>query len=536
MVGAATLIAAPTTLSAAKSADKCNVLLVLVDDMGFADLGCYGSPIIETPTLDNLAANGIRISQFYSAARSSPSRATLMTGLYCHQTGVGYLESMHRDEKHPAYRGMLNDNCVTIAEVVREKGYYTGVAGKWHIGGAYGVTAHKRGFDNALVAEKAALYYSYDPAVEKMTYNDQPLPEGMLPDEWYSSHLYADQTIKYIDEAKSQEKPFFIYLAFNAPHFPIQAPAETIAKYKGKFDKGWDKLRVETYENQVKMGLIDPSYPLSPKNPDIPDWDSLSESNKSRMAEIQEVYAAAVDEMDKSLGRVIEKLRESGELDNTMIVFLSDNGANAESGPYGVNNKDKQKRPRMFQGQSWASYSNTPFRRYKHFTLEGGISSPCIIHYPNAIPKKITGDYITHSYGCFMDIMPTVIDITGAEYPTKYNGNKILPCEGESIMPIIKGGELKRENITFWEHESNKAAREGDWKAVTIGNGEWQLFNIAKDRTEQNNLAAKHPDIVKKLSKLWDEWSVKCNVEKWPGGRNSAGQSDKMVYKVPGEK
>ncbi len=531
-LGAATVIIAPSCTDATHN-ERCNVLLVLVDDMGYSDLGCYGNTIIETPNLDALAENGIRINQFYSAARSSPSRASLLTGLYCHQSGMGHLESMHKDESHPAYRGMINDNCVTIAEVVRENGYYTGIAGKWHIGGAYGVTAHKRGFDNALVPGNPAFYYSTEAAGETMTYNDQPVPDGMLPDNWYSTDLYADQTIRYINEAKAEDKPFFLYLAFNAPHFPIQAPQDIVKKYDGKYDKGWEELRKETYSKQLEIGITDPKYALSDLNEDIPDWAEMSDELKDRMTSIQETYAAAVDNMDQAMGRVVEALRECGELDNTMIIFLSDNGANAEQGPYGrLSNGKESGGIKCFQGQSWAGYSNTPFRRYKHFTLEGGISSPCIIHYPNAIPRSMRGDIINHSYGCFMDIMPTIVEVTGSHYPTEYNGNQILPMEGESIMSIVEGGELTRQEVTFWEHEGNKAVREGDWKAVSTYGGRWYLYNVADDRTELYDLSTQHPDKVERFVKLWDEWAARCNVEKGSENRNSAGQMPTMKYQI----
>ena len=505
---------------------KPNIILILVDDMGYADLGCYGSPIIETPNLDQLADNGIRFSQFYNTARCSPTRASLLTGLYAHQTGVGYLESMNKDESHPGYRGFLNKNCVTIAEALQPAGYFTAISGKWHVGGSHGVYAWDRGFKRSLSAIKSAFYYPQKAKTLHLNGEHIDPTSDVFPKDWYSSDLYADFSLRFIDEAIAEDKPFFLYLPFNAPHFPLQAPKETIEKYKDKFDEGWDKMRKPIYDKQVSMGLIDPNWPMAPKNKDVPDWDELSPEIKERMAHIQEIYAACVDRMDVAVGTLVEGLKQRGVFDNTIIVFMSDNGACAEQGPYGRYSgpeKSGMVGSNVFQGQSWATYSNTPFRRYKHHTTEGGISTPCIVSWPNGINEDLKGKII-HEYGHIIDIMPTFVELADGKYPTEYNGNSIKPMEGTSISAVFKGGNINRQGPIYWEHEGNRGGREGKWKIVAFNHEPWTLYNMEEDRTEQKDVSKENQEIFEKLTKGWDAWAERCNVEPWPGERNSAGQ------------
>lgn len=500
--------------------DKPNILLILVDDMGFSDIGCFGSPIIETPNLDKLAENGIRFSQFYNCARSSPSRAALLTGLYPHQSGVGHLETMNRGEEHPGYRGQLNKECITIAEGLQQVGYLTAISGKWHIGGKYGVCPWNRGFDRSLTGIDPAFYYPEASKAKSLHLNGEPISptSEQLPKNWYSTDLYAEMGNRFINEAIEKNKPFFLYLAFNAPHFPLQAPVETIEKYEGKFSKGWDAMRIDIYKKQIELGIIKSDFPLSKKHPDVPDWSSLDKETNERMQNIQEVYAACVDRMDFAVGTVVKNLKEKGELDNTLIIFLSDNGANAESGIWGrYGNKVNAGTvtSTIFQGQSWATYSNTPFKRYKHFTHEGGISSPCIIHWPAGVPKKMNGTIIHHEYGNFIDVLPTCFDVANVQYPTKYKGNEILPAEGVSLVPILEDKGIKRAVPTYWEHEGNRAVRTGRWKLVALNHSDWELYDMINDRTEQHNVAEQHPDIVERLSEGWKVWAKRCHVEPW---------------------
>lgn len=524
----ATLLIPSFSLSQEKK-EQPNILLILVDDMGFADLGCYGSPIIATPNLDALAKNGLRFSQFYNSARCSPTRASILTGLYPHQAGVGCLESMNRGEGHPGYRGQLNESCVTIAEVLKPAGYHTSISGKWHVGGKYGVTPWDRGFDRSLIGIKAAFYYPQDAKTLHLDGEFIEATDPKLPENWYSSDLFAEFGLKFIDDAIEQGKPFFQYLAFNAPHFPLQAPQETIAKYNGKFDDGWDAMRPAIYQKQLDMGLLDESWSLSPKHEDVPDWDQLSPKLRSRMSHIQEIYAACVDRMDVAVGTVVEGLRERGVLDNTIIIFLSDNGACAEQGPFGRYNGCERSGTwdsNVFQGQSWATYSNTPFRRYKHFTTEGGISTPFIVHWPNGISEELKGS-IVHEYGHIIDIMPTLTELTGANYPEKFNRNNITPMEGKSLVPLFNAKQFEREGPIYWEHEGNRGGRLGKWKVVAFNHEPWILYDLEADRTEQVNVADQYPEVFKRLTEGWDEWAKRVNVEPWKGKRNSAGQPPK---------
>ncbi len=517
------------------SAQKPNIVLVLVDDMGFADLGCYGADIIETPHLDKLAANGLRFKQFYNTARCSPTRASLLTGLHPHQAGVGYLESLDKGEGHPGYRGRLNDQCVTIAEVLREEGYLTAISGKWHVGGSRGVVPWKRGFDRSLTAINAAFYYPSSKQAQTMYLNGEPIDpySDKLPKDWYASDLFADFGLRFIDEAIEDKKPFFLYLAFSAPHFPLQAPSETIAKYKGKFSEGWERLREPIYRKQIEMGLIDANWPLSPLHPDVPDWDKLKPEHRDRMEHIQEIYAACVDRMDLAMGTLVDELEERGVFENTLLVFMSDNGACAEQGPFGRYSGPERSgtaRSSVFQGQSWANYSDTPFRMYKHFTHEGGIATPCIVHWPDGIKKSKRGGFI-EDWGHIVDVMPTFLEVAGAQYPKEYKGNKIQPMEGTSFVRTLKGKSLKRKGPVFWEHEGNRGGRLGKWKIVSILNQPWELYDMEKDRTEQVDISAEHPQIFQKLITGYDAYAKRINVEPWTDTRNSAGQPPQIEAK-----
>lgn len=514
--------------ASAQNKETPNIILILVDDMGFADLGCYGNTVIKTPNLDTLSNQGLRFAQFYNAARCSPTRASLLTGLYPHQAGMGYLESLNKGEGHPGYQGQLTRNSITIAEVLKMNGYFTAMSGKWHVGAKYGLYPWNRGFDRSLTPIKAAFYFPEENNANTLYLNGKPIDpfSEQLPENWYSSDLYSEFGLRFIDEANDLNKPFFLYLAFNAPHFPVKAPEENIRYYKDKFDEGWDKMRIPIYHKQLKMGLIKEDWSLSKKNEDVPEWNQLTPENKDRMAHIQEIYAACIERMDFAVGTLVEGLKERGKLENTLIVFMSDNGANAEQGPFGRysgEEKSGSASSNVFQGQSWATYSNTPFRRYKHFTHEGGISTPLIIHWPEGLADSQNGK-IVQSPSHIMDIMPTLVELTNSAYPDEFNGVKIDPMEGKSLLPIFRGNSTFRSEPIFWEHEGNRAVRKGKWKIVSINNNPWELYNIDEDRTEQRNLAQLHPTIVKELSEKYKIWAVRCNVEPWPDNRNSAGQ------------
>lgn len=485
--------------------------------MGYSDIGCFGSEI-PTPNLDSLAKDGLQLTDFHNDSRCCPSRATLLTGLYPHAAGVGHMTDPRKDASGqvlPGYEGHLNEQCVTIAEVLHDAGYFTAMSGKWHVGqfGVNGVTPWKRGFDRSLDSGAGGFYYPQDDRT-RLFLNGKPEGTGGsdgLPAEWYSTDLWTDYGLKFIDEAQTQNKPFFLYLAYNAPHFPLQAPDEDIARFRGKYMEGWDKLREARYRRQVKLGLIDKSWPLPPRPPEVAAWDSLTADQKDRFDHVMAIYAACVYHVDKEVGVLVAGLAKRGLLDHTLIMFMSDNGGNLESGPNGRLEGDHPGGPRstVFCGQSWAKLENTPFRRYKHFEHEGGISSPFIAHWPSGIAAK--GELRTQA-AHLVDIMATCVDVSGAKYPSTYNGHSIHPMEGQSLLPAFANQPIQRDAI-YWEHEGNAAILRGDWKLVRFQwNGPWELYNVKLDRTEQQDLSKKYPDRVRELAAKWNTWAKADNV------------------------
>ena len=526
MGAGAGLLALPRWLGGAEAAApqlrKPNVIVILVDDMGWADISCYGSEI-PTPNIDRLAASGIRFTQFYNTARCCPTRASILTGLYPHQAGVGH---MTEDKGTPGYRGRLNDQCVTLAEVMRGGGYFTAMTGKWHVGQEHGVTPWGRGFDRSLNAPAGGFYYAGGNRARlflngKELANDDPV----LPKDWYTTDLWTDFALRFIDESLPTKKPFFLYLAHNAPHFPLQAPAEDIAKFRGKYMIGWDKLRQERHRRQIAAGLVDKAWAMSPRPPEVKPWDDCSAEEKDRFDQIMAIYAAVVAHMDASVGRLVEGLQKRGLLDNTLILFLSDNGGNAESGPSGTLKGEPPGGPgsTVFCGQSWATLENTPFRRYKHYNHEGGISTPLIAHWPAGIPAR--GE-LRHQPGHLIDIMATYVDVGAAPYPKEFNGQPIQPMEGKSLVPAFANKPIQRDAL-YWEHEGNAAVRVGDYKLVRKGGGgAWELYDLAKDRTELADLAGQMPDKVKELAAKWDAWAVRCHVLEKASGAAGDGSGD----------
>ena len=496
------LFALTTCVAATK---QPNIIVILVDDMGFSDLGCYGSEI-PTPNLNAVAAGGLRFTQFYNTGRCCPTRASLLTGLYPHQTDVGH---MMQDKGKPGFRGRLNDRCVTIAEVLRPAGYFTAISGKWHVGQEQGVTPWTRGFERSLNAAAGGFYFHDSPRTE-LFLNGVNVGRGGtsgVPDKWYSTDLWTDFGIKFIDEALAAKKPFFLYLAHNAPHFPLQAPPEDIARFRGKYKMGWDKLREERHRRQLGMGIVKKSWPLSPRPDEVSAWEKLTPEQQDRFDHIMAIYAAVVEHMDRSVGRLVAALKQRGVLDNTLILFLSDNGGNAESGPNGKLDGDPpgSAKSDVFCGQSWATLENTPFRRYKHYNHEGGIATPLIAHWPAGI--KARGE-LRHQPGHLIDIMATCVDVAAANYPTEFNSKPIQPMEGRSLVPAFRNKSIKRDAI-YWEHEGNAAIRVGDWKLVRLKlDGPWELYDMKADRTELHNLAAAKPDLVKQLGEKWKHGPV----------------------------
>ena len=501
-----------------RAAERPNIIIILVDDMGFSDISCYGSEI-PTPNLDKLAAEGLRFTQFYNTGRCCPTRASLLTGLYAHQAGIGH---MTENDKLPGYIGHLNDQCVTIGQVLQTAGYFTAMTGKWHVGQEQGVVPWKRGFDDSLNSPAGGFYFPQDPRAE-LYLNGRKLgvngPE--LPKAWYTTDLYTDYAIKFIDDGLATKKPFFLYLPYNAPHFPLEAPAEEIARFRGKYLIGWDELRNQRRARAIEKGVVESEWPLSPRPNQVKSWDSLDEKERDRFDNIMAIYAAVIQHMDTAVGRLVDALKQRNVLDNTVILFMSDNGGNAESGPRGILEGNPPGGPasKVYEGMSWATLSNTPFRRYKHFNHEGGIATPLIVHWPAQIA---TAGPLRNQVGHVIDLMPTCVELAGAKYPTEWDGKAILPMEGRSLVPAFSDKPIEREAL-FWEHEGNAAIRVGDWKLVRAGkNGDWELYDLKADRSELHDLSKENPQQAKKLLDAWNAWAERAHVFPAPGGAKKA--------------
>ena len=479
-----------------------NFLIILIDDAGFADFGCYGS-LIPTPNIDALAEKGIRMSQMYNCARSCPTRASLLTGLYPQQAGIGHMTGNDRSNISRAYQGYLNNNCVTIGEVMHDNGYYTAMVGKWHVGQGQGVTPWGRGFDHSLNAVAGGFYFGNDPKAD-IFLDGVKIEKGdpRFKDNWYSTDVWTEYANKFIDEATQKKQPFMVYLAYNAPHFPLQAPEEDVASFKGKFSKGWDILRQEAYERQQELNLLGKPYPLTKRSPLIPLWKDVDEQQRKQSLFIMELYAAVISHLDASIGEIVKELKEKDLFENTVIMILSDNGGNAEGrNVFGTFNGPNPGRwdSNIFLGQAWAETSNTPFFLYKHHTHEGGIATPFVVSYPAGIDSNMKGK-IVHEPGHVIDIMTTLVEMSGATYPKTFKGNDIIPMQGINLYPIWKGEKPKREEPLFWEHENNVALRDGRWKIVKERNEpDWQLYDMENDRTECNDLAQTEPKIFENM-------------------------------------
>jgi arylsulfatase len=487
--------------------------------MGYSDAACFGGEI-DTPNIDKLAANGQFHTQFYNIARCCPSRACLMTGLQPHQTGIGYMTNPPVD-KHSfdrrlfGYRGFLNRNCVTMAEVLRDGGYHTWLCGKWHLGQhEYDQLPNERGFERFYGILAGAANYLKPALPQRLFFNHDPVDPD-LP--YYTTDAFTDYALKFINE-KSGEAPFFLYLAYNAPHWPLQAPEELVEKYRGSYLRGWDKLREERYRRIREKGIIETGCSLSPRDPEVRPWDDLGDEKKGEMDYRMAVYAAQIERMDWNIGRVVARFEELGELDNTLILFLSDNGACAEGGELGRGDPElinKAEIPNLMisYGRAWANASNTPFRMFKHYVHEGGIATPLIAHWPRGIAYKGA----VREPGHLIDLMPTVLEITGVAYPGRYHGNSIPPLEGRSLCPLFKTGEDREIRHLFWEHEENCAIRRGRYKALEkYDTGKWELYDLEEDRAESRDRAAERPELTRELSGRWYEWAQTHHVvPKW---------------------
>jgi arylsulfatase len=511
---------------------KPNVVIILADDMGYSDIGCYGGEI-ETPNLDALARGGVRLTQFYNTARCSPSRASLMTGLHPHQTGIGIL---NYDDAPDGYPGTLNSSCVTIAEALKPAGYRSYLSGKWHLASDINQPSDswptRRGFDGFYgTLEGAGSFFQ----PRTLTRDENSIEsEADAPDFYYTDAI-SDQAVGYLKDHREQhpDAPFFLYVAYTAPHWPLHAPAEDIAKYQGRFDAGWDQLREERLQRMIKDGIISPDWPLTDRDPRVPAWDDIDD--KEWEARRMEVYAAQIDRMDQGIGRIVGELDRQQITEDTIVIFLSDNGGCAEEMPIetaqefvttyvtfdAVTRDGRPVRPGndpsimpggedtyATYGRPWANLSNTPFREYKHWIHEGGIAAPFIVHWPAAL----TAGALRHQPHQLPDVLATLLDAAGADYPQQYDGREILPLEGVSMLPTLTGATESTERTLFWEHEGNCGARRGDWKLVRKYPQDWELFDLINDRTELNDLSGQRPDLVAELSTAYQAWADRCGV------------------------
>lgn len=499
-------------------AQRPNIILIMADDMGFSDLGCYGSEI-PTPNLDKLAGKGVRFSQFYNTARCCPTRASLLTGLFQHQTGIGMMSEDPNSREGgqdkndfgvDGYRGYLNHHCATIAEVLKPSGYHTYMAGKWHVG-MHGEEKWplQRGFERYYGILAGACSYLKPSGGRGLTSDNTklPAPEG----EYYTTDVFTDNAIRFIQEQKD-ENPFFLYLAYNAPHWPLQAKKEDYEKFVGKYMKGWDILREERHQRQKELKIFDRDIPLSPRDPRVRAWSEVSDAQKKESDFRMAVYAAQVNCIDQNVGRLIESLTKMKKLENTLIIFLSDNGACAE--PYqefGGGKFDDINNPAISgavsYGIGWANLSNTPFFEYKVKSYEGGVSAPFIASWPQKFRKN--AGKIVHTPAYLIDVMPTLIEVAGARYPKKHqDGTALYALEGNSLLKAFVSGKGSKHEYMYWEHSGHSAIRKGDWKAVKdVAKTEWELYDLCTDRDEQINVAQSHPELVKELNDKWYEWA-----------------------------
>lgn len=457
------------------AADRPNVVLIMVDDLGFSDFGCYGSEI-ETPNIDALAADGLRLSQFYNTAKCHSSRICLLTGKYTFQAGNNAM-----------------NKSLTVGEVMSANGYFTAMTGKWHLDkeptdrGFMRYWGHLSGATNFFTGDDTFRLNG-----EKWSEFDK---------DFYTTDANVDYAIQFIDESLAGDKPFFQYIAFNAPHYPLQAKKKDVQKYDGRYAIGWDKLRIRRYAKQVELGLIDAKHKLSDRPDYIPSWEQLTDEERQWEEDRMEVFAAMVDCVDQNIGRLVQHLKAKGVYDNTLIMLCSDNGACPFERTRGKELKPWDPKSYWCYDVGWAHAGNTPFRWYKQNQHEGGISSPLIAHWPNGLTAKKGS--ISHQPGHLIDLLATVIDVSDSTYPSEFNGQSTTPISGKSLLPIFQGQQREAHDWLYFQFSNNRAIRKGDMKVVSVKGGKWELYDLAADRTELNDLSKKNPQLLKELSQLW---------------------------------
>jgi len=489
-----------------------NIVLIMADDMGFSDIGCYGGEI-ETPNIDSLAADGLRFTQFYNNAICVPTRASLLSGLYSQQVGV-YGNSPR-----------VMQRCVTLGEMLRDAGYRTLMTGKWHAQ----QIPFERGFDRYFgLCDGCCNFFNPGPrrpgepepgrkgtsygyprrwAIDDRVYQPYAPPD---PD-FYTTDAFTDYALQYLDDYQGEDKPFFLYVAYTAPHYPLHAWPEDIARYRGRYMLGWDELRRQRYQRLTDMGLIDRRWGMSRRDDVVPAWDDIADKDAWDLT--MAVYAAMIDRMDQNIGRLLAKIQEMGVEDNTLVLFLTDNGGCAGKANYTPNIPPGPVESYRSVDPPWANASNTPFRKYKVWDHEGGISTPLIARWPTVIKQR---GGLTNQMGHIIDIMATFVDVAGARYPSSYEGRDVLPMEGRSLLPVFQGEQRRGHQAIFWQINRNsgaRAVRTPQFKLVTPGPDQpWELYDMIADRTELRNLAGRYPDKAGELAGLYDNWVLRCNL------------------------
>ncbi len=534
----------PALVSApAAAAARPSFVVILADDMGYSDLGAYGGEIA-TPNLDALAAAGLRFTEFYNTARCSPTRAALLTGVYPHEAGMGFLPFQWHP---PGYTGALADDVVTIPEALEGAGYRSYMSGKWHLSDQMVERAGDeariskaswpiaRGFDRFYGSIAGAGSFFFPAALVE---DERPIAsEG---EDYYYTDAISERAAVFVREhaARHPDQPFFLYVAYTAPHWPLHAREEDVARYRGRYDAGWDALREQRHARMLELGVVERRWSLSPRDPEAPAWSEAE--HKTWQARRMEVYAAQVEVMDRGIGRIVRALRETGALDDTLLFFLSDNGGCAEELsdppawvrrflPLAFRAPARDGRPvqrgndpavmpggeHTFQsyGLAWANASNTPFRLYKQQVHEGGIATPLIAHWPAGL--RTAPGALSHAPGHVVDLMPTLLELAGASHPPARGGRPSRKLRGESLAPLLRGADRERGPI-FWEHQGNRAVRQGRFKLVSRWRGGWELYDLEADRTELRDLAAEQPERVRTLAASYQAWAETAGVAPWP--------------------